>query len=188
MKSQFREIVDVCPVIAAVKDDAGLEKALASECAIIFVLYGDLLSIESIVAKIKAQKKVAMVHLDLITGLGTKEVSVEYLAEKVQADGIISTKPALIKKAREIGLYTVLRLFILDSMSFNNLPKQCELARPDCIEILPGVMPKIISRVKENEKVPLIAGGLISDKEDIYSALNAGARAISTTRCELWDV
>ncbi len=188
MKPHFREIVDACPVIAAVKDDEGLEIALSSDCAIVFVLYGDLMSIDGIVQRIKAQDKVAMVHLDLITGLGTKEVSVEYLAGKVAADGIISTKPALIKKARELGLYTVLRLFILDSMSLANLAKQCEIARPDCVEILPGVMPKVIKRIHEQEKIPMIAGGLIADKEDILAALNAGARAISTTKSELWFV
>ena len=34
--------------------------------------------------------------------------------------------------------------------------------------------------------VPVIAGGLISDKEDIIAALDAGAAAISTTKEELW--
>ena len=31
-----------------------------------------------------------------------------------------------------------------------------------------------------------IAGGLISDKEDIIAALDAGAASISTTKEELW--
>ena len=34
--------------------------------------------------------------------------------------------------------------------------------------------------------VPVIAGGLISDKEDIIAALDAGAASISTTKEELW--
>ena len=33
-----------------------------------------------------------MVHVDLISGLSPKEVSVEYLKEHTEADGIISTK------------------------------------------------------------------------------------------------
>ena len=38
----------------------------------------------------------------------------------------------------------------------------------------------------EKLSVPVIAGGLISDKEDIIAALDAGATAISTTKEELW--
>ena len=56
----------------------------------------------------------------------------------------------------------------------------------DLIEILPGVMPKIIRRLAGSAKKPLIAGGLISDKEDILSALGAGAVAISSTNEGVW--
>ena len=45
-----------------------------------------------------------MVHVDLISGLSPKEISVEYLQEHTEADGIISTKPSLIKKAKELGI------------------------------------------------------------------------------------
>ena len=51
---------------------------------------------------------------------------------------------------------------------------------------MPGVMPKVIRQMTEKLSVPVIAGGLISDKEDIIAALDAGATAISTTKEELW--
>ena len=35
-------------------------------------------------------------------------------------------------------------------------------------------------------RVPVIAGGLISDKEDIIAALDAGAAAISSTNPAIW--
>ena len=53
------------------------------------------------------------------------------------------------------------------------------------IEVLPGVMPKITRRICQNSRVPVIAGGLISDKEDII-ALSAGAVSISTTNQAVW--
>ena len=58
--------------------------------------------------------------------------------------------------------------------------------RPDMIEVLPGVMPKIIRRICRESRVPVIAGGLIADKEDIMAALDAGAVSISTTRQDVW--
>ncbi len=45
MRSAFHDILIDCPVIAAVKDDEGLEKCLESESQIVFILYGDLIRI-----------------------------------------------------------------------------------------------------------------------------------------------
>lgn len=54
------------------------------------------------------------------------------------------------------------------------------------LEILPGIMPRVISEVASILQRPLIAGGLIRDDEDAVAALNAGAMAISTTKASLW--
>ena len=60
--------------------------------------------------------------------------------------------------------------------------------KPTAIEILPGLMPKIIKKINKAVKVPIITGGLIEDKEDIINALGSGAMGISTTKKELWYV
>ncbi len=78
-----------------------------------------------------------------------------------------------------------MRFFVLDSVALVNLNRQCSAVVPDCIEILPGLMPKIIKKMADSEPYPLIAGGLISDREDIESALGAGAVAVSTTNMDL---
>ncbi len=186
-RNRFREQLEDCPIIAAVKDEGGLKKSLQGDSQIIFVLYGDICSIASIVEEIKAAGRIAMVHMDLLGGISGKEVAVDFLHEKAGADGIITTKPALIKRAKELGMYTVLRVFLLDSLAYENLLKQCSLCKPDCIEVLPGVMPKVIGRICKEERTPVIAGGLISDKEDIMAALQAGALAVSTTKSNLWN-
>ena len=46
----------------------------------------------------------------------------------------------------------------------------------------------MIKRIVQHQHIPVIAGGLIDDKEDIMTALKAGATAISTTRQELWFI
>ena len=79
-----------------------------------------------------------------------------------------------------------MRFFVIDSIAFDSIQKQTESVRPDMIEVLPGVMPKIIRRICRESRVPVIAGGLIADKEDIMAALDAGAVSISTTRQDVW--
>lgn len=186
MNVKIRKILENCPVIAAIKDQEGLEECLKTDCEIVFILYGDIMNIAGIVEQVKSVGKLAMVHLDLIAGLGSREVSVDFIHTTTKADGIISTKPALIRRAKELRLYTVMRFFLIDSMAIDTIHRQCEQARPDCIEILPGVMPKVIRRIIQGVREPVIAGGLIVDKEDVMSALDAGAVSISTTNRGLW--
>ncbi len=192
MHREFIEKLEANPVIAAVKDDQGLEHAIETDCEIIFILYGDVCTIGGIVHKIKAVDKIAMVHLDLITGLNnSKEISVDFIKNNTDADGIITTKGNLIGRAKELGLYTVLRYFVLDSMALVNIEKQDRhgITQPDVIEILPGiVLPKIIKRVKSVSKVPVLAGGLISDRDDVMNALNNGVLAVSTTNESVWKL
>lgn len=174
------------PVVAAVKDMAALELALKSECEVVFVLFGDILSIATIVQKIKGASKIAIAHIDLIEGFSNRDVCVEFLAERTLVDGILSTRTSLIQKAHQLGLIAIQRLFLLDSLALDNLKKQSSYSHATAIEILPGLMPRVISEVVSLIQKPVIAGGLIREHEDAVLALKAGAMAISTTKKELW--
>lgn len=189
MDQRLFDLLEANPVIAAVKDLNGLNACCGrEEIKIVFVLFGDICNIDGIVRQIRDSGKVAMVHIDLITGLGGKEIAVDFIKQHTKADGIISTKPMMIKRARELSLYTTLRVFVLDSMALENLEKQMNVARADTIEILPGLMPKVIRQVCRLVKAPVIAGGLISDKEDVVAALAAGAISVSTTNQKVWQM
>lgn len=183
---QILEVIGTNPIITAVKNREGLKTCLETESGLVFILFGDICTIPEIVREVKAAGKIPIVHLDLLGGIGNKEIAVDFMKEQTEAEGIISTRPALLKRAKELGLFTVLRAFILDSMAFTNIQKQIDHIRPDCIEILPGVMPKITKRIVEETEIPVICGGLIADKEDIMGAISAGAVAISSTNQEVW--
>ena len=162
-----KEIMLDCPIIAAVKEDHDLEQALASECQVIFLLYGNILIIE---------------------GLSSREIAVDGLVKLCRPDGIISTRASQIRRARQLGLLTVQRAFILDSMSIESLGSQLEIGRPDFVEILPGIMPRVIREITDKIQVPLIAGGLIKYKNEVLEAIKAGAVAVSTTCRDVWGM
>lgn len=191
MNKEFLDAIEANPIIAAVKDEQGLQNCLGrEELTVIFILYGDIRSIGGIVERIHQAGKIAMAHIDLITGLSSKEVSVDYICKNIHADGIISTKASMINRAKKLGMYTVLRFFLIDSMAIKNienLGNQHEQL-PDVVEVLPGLMPKIFKQICKTSKVPVIAGGLISDKEDVMGALGAGAAAVSTTNQKVWEL
>ena len=192
MNQEFYDAVEANPVIAAVKSDAGLQAAVEmEEIQVIFVLYGDVCTIPEILERIKAAGKKAMVHIDLIAGLSAKEISVEFIARQTRADGIITTKPALVRRAKELGIFAVLRFFVIDSLALKNienLEMQCGTSRPDFIEVLPGVMPKVLGRIAKVSRIPMIAGGLITEKEDVIAALSVGAIAVSSINQDVWKL
>lgn len=189
MNQKFYNAIEKNPIIAAVKDMNGLKKAVALEdIQVIFLLFGDILSLGDIIKTVKRADKIAVVHIDLIVGLGSKDISVDYIKINTEADGIISTKPSMIKRAKELGLYTVIRYFVIDSMALENVKSQANGISPDLIEILPGAMPKVIEKISRHGKIPVIAGGLITDKEDVVAALSAGAIAVSSTNHRVWTL
>ena len=186
MTQEFKDALESSPIIAAIKDDAGLEKCLTSDSQIVFILYGSILNIQDIVKTVKDAGKFALVHIDLINGLYNKEIAVDFIRKNTAADGIISTKSAMISRARELGMFTVMRFFVIDSMAYTNLQRQIQSVHPDVIEILPALMPKVVKRIVSFAHRPVIAGGLVSDKEDVMSVLDAGASCSSSTNESVW--
>ena len=75
---------------------------------------------------------------------------------------------------------------MLDSSSLDNSLKSALELRQDAVEIMPGIIPKIIKKTCEKLHIPVIAGGLIEDKHEVITALEAGATSISTSRIDLW--
>ena len=187
MRHKLIDLLEQSPVLPAVKDEDALPRALRCESRVVFLLGGDLLSIRHWIDLTHKAGKQAAVHLDLVGGLAPREVAVDWLQQQ-GADGIISTRPHLIRRGRELGLLSVLRVFAIDSKAVGNLQKETEMVTPDVIEILPGTLPRVIERLSKKIPVPLIAGGLMTDKSDIVSALQAGALCASTSDEELWEV
>ena len=176
-------------VIAAVKDEDSFRRALTSPCRDVLLQFGSICTLPDQVADLRRAAKRALVHADLIEGLSSKEVVAEYLRNKVQADGLISSKAALLKAAGRLGLITIHRFFLIDSFSFNNLPRQYAASQADYLEIMPGcISPKILGWIREMFKKPLIASGLICEPEEALAALASGVQAISTSSYALWDL
>ena len=187
MEKRLYDALQTNPIIAAVRDDEGLERCLHTDIQTVFVLYGDICNIADIVRRIKEAGTIAIVHADLIGGLAAKEVSVDFLHRSTMADGIISTRVNMIQRAKELQMITILRVFVIDSMAFDSI-RGARALRPDAIDILPGLMPDIIRKVRQETNLPVLTGGLITQKQEVLQALEAGALAISSTAPAVWTM
>lgn len=186
MADRRSALLDSGPVIASVKNEAGLAAALASPCRTLFILYGDITNIEGIISRAKRGGRSVLVNMDMIDGYATHSSAIEHLKRRTAVDGILSSKATLVRAARERGLLAVHRLFMIDSFAYHQFPEQVRASQPDCIEVMPGCVPRVIEWITHDTSVPLIAGGLVCDVRDAVAALRAGAAAVTTSHQLLW--
>ncbi|MGG3562362.1 glycerol-3-phosphate responsive antiterminator [Neobacillus rhizosphaerae] len=155
---------------------------------VVFLMTGTMLQLPEQVYELKKHNHEVFLHCDFIQGLNpnTKE-AIDYIQDVICPDGIISTKGSTIRNANKVGLKTIQRIFVLDTLSLTKSIESCLATKPDAVEIMPGLMPTIISRLVEELPYPIIAGGLIHSKEDAQAALDAGASAVSASNSKIWN-
>ena len=185
---ELREVVnrlECFPIIAAVRDN-NFSAALESPVDILFYLEARLSTIHQKVRRAHEAGKILFIHIDLADGIGKDREGLQYLAA-CGADGIISTRGQIIRMAKELKLVTVQRFFALDSQGMDSMQEMLKNTAPHMMEIMPGVIPKAI-RHFAGGSIPVIAGGLIDQKQEVTTALSNGATAISTGCKELWYI
>lgn len=187
----IREELYENPMIMAIKDGKDLRECLKEEYEdnkIVFVLFGTIETIPTMVEKLKNKGKIVFVHENLIEGLSSSHYSPSFIKKYTEADGIITTRAQNAYEARKIGLLSVFRFFLLDSLSYESVKDSIKNTSSDLLEVLPGIMPKMVTEISRRTSTPLVAGGLIRDKSDVFGALNAGAIAVSSSNYEVWKM
>jgi glycerol uptake operon antiterminator len=172
--------------IAAVQAEEDLDDALKSDVNIIFLLTGSIFNIKELVDRVKDAGKHAFLHMEFIEGIAPDKSGVAYVAKNIAPTGIISTRSNLIRVAKEMDLIAIQRIFLIDRNAVMKGLKVVEQSMPDAVEVMPGVMPRVIQEMTGLTPLPIIAGGLIGTKKEIDDALVAGALAVSVGTKELW--
>lgn len=187
MNSFFKKIENN-PIIAAINELEQLDEALDSPCEIVFLLTGNIFNLKEIANRVKSRGKGLYIDIDSIDGFSKDTWGLEYIVKNIYPDGIITTKENLVRLSKDLGAFTILRLFIVDSISLEKGIQSTTTTRPHALEIFPGIMPKIIKMVYEEMEIPIIASGLIMDKEDVMESLNSNAIAVSSNNKNVWYI
>jgi glycerol uptake operon antiterminator len=187
MKPTIVDMVE-SQVIAAISKPELIPKAIESQCNVGFLLTGNLLNIQEYVDQLKEAGMYVFIHMDFIEGISNDKSGIRYIARKLQPQGIITTKNHLIRVANDEGLITIQRLFLIDQGAVTKGLQVIRSSQPDALEILPGLMPRVIYELTESINLPIIAGGLIKEEQEIMDALRAGALATSVGSPRLWNV
>lgn len=173
-------------VIAATRTAEEFIKSLSSPVDTIFLLNSEILTLKEMIDKAHKAKKKIFIYFDFVEGLGKDKSGMRFL-KLLSPDGIISVKSNIIKIARENGVKTIQRFFVVDSRAIGTAVEMIESAKPDMIELMPGIAYKAIKEFSKRIKIPVIAGGLIESEEEAKNAFSAGAVAVSTGKEDLWS-
>lgn len=174
-------------IIAAVRSNEEFTRALKSKVNTVFMLSTNIEDIKEQVALAHKNGKRLFAHIDLAEGIGKDAYGVKFLKNQ-GVDGVISTRTNLIKLARKEGCFTVQRFFVVDSKSIETTVESALSSKADMIEIMPGILPKVIKNLKTRLPMPIVAGGIIETEKEILEIIESGAEAVSTGKANLWDI
>lgn len=152
----------------------------------LFLLQGSINTLPRIVKKVKSAGGVLFVDVDFISGLQADDEGMLFL-KKQGINGIITTKPRLVKLSRDMNLSVVLRFFAIDSHAVERGTEQIRNYSPDFVEILPGIAAIRVIR-KLNTGAQIIAAGLLDNLEDVQEVFKSGINHISTSSIEIWNL
>lgn len=173
-------------IIASVTRDDQFQVALESDVKRVNLMSGNIMNLQEVIEKLHQRGKLVYVHAEMVKGLGRDASAVQYLADTFKADGIISTKSNMIVAAKNVHLKTIQRIFAIDTNALETGVKMITASSPDEVELMPGLMPRIIEEMKRKITKPLIVGGLIKYKEEIEAAFEAGADYVSMGNTTYW--
>src|SRR5256885_3217180 len=181
------EAFDHVPVAAVIRHAEDLPRALASQVPAIFFVRAPAFHLGPLVWAVQARGKMAFVHIDLIAGLGKDRAGIAFLAREIGVNGIITSHSALVAAAKAERVIAIQRLLLYDDLALPSALAALDHARPDIVEVLPGVIfPLVVNEIRSRLPLPIIVGGFVTEPAHRDAALERGALAVSTSTAGLW--
>lgn len=184
---EFFERLSLHKKIAAIKSPKGLEAAIKYKDRIsaVFLLMGNILTVKNYVELLQKAGLPVFVHVEKIGGLSINNEGLDFIANYVKPLGVVTTKSNVISMAKKRKLLTVQRVFMIDTEVYDHV-LQMNKEELDLIEIMPSQLPHIIQSLSREIEIPLITGGLLTEKEHAQEALACGALAVTTSSTNVW--
>ncbi|MGM0878131.1 MAG: glycerol-3-phosphate responsive antiterminator [Bacillota bacterium] len=77
---------------------------------------------------------------------------------------------------------------MLDTQAFTSGVRNIMETKPDAIEIMPVIMPRVIKDLSEACPYPIISAGLIKSHRGDFRRMEAGSKAVAVGESELWKL
>ncbi|XEC96302.1 glycerol-3-phosphate responsive antiterminator [Paenibacillus tarimensis] len=173
-------------IIASITSAEQIREAVSGSIGRVNLMTGDITTLGQVIEQLHDAGKKVYVHMEMVNGLGRDASAVNYLADVFKVDGIVTTKSNAVSAARQAGIRSIQRIFAIDSGAVETGIRMVHSSKPDEVELMPGLMPRIIREVRRKITQPLIVGGLIRSEDEVREALKSGADFVSVGHPVFW--
>ena len=175
-------------VIPAIYNHKKMKIFLESDIKYGILMNFQLAQLEELVKIMKQHNKKVLIHSELIKGLSSDEYGAIYLIQVLKVDGIISSKPKVIEVCRKRDVIGIYRFFLKDTISYEQSIEIAQRLKPSFVEILPAACYEIIPDIKKQLNCEVFVGGLIKNEQQVEKCLEFGAKAVTTSDINLWNI
>ena len=110
-KKGILQLIEENPIILGINKESDLKLAAKAESQVVFTLFGSISNIGDTIHNLKKMKQLVFVNIDMVDGFSPRNSVVDFL-KTMELDGIISSKPTILRYAKEQGIFTIHRFFI----------------------------------------------------------------------------
>ena len=181
MRSKIIPVIEQKAQLSRVFDIPSARAVLLRHC--------NLFELTGFLERARQRQIPTYVSIDHIDGIHADSAGIRYLSERMSITGIISTHPRVLAIAKDYGLETIQRMYVLDSTGLDAALEALDTSIIDMLDISPAlVIPHVIPRLLAPLPLPFLASGLVLEAEHIRSVLRNGASGIFVSRDDLWSV
>lgn len=185
--NRLREALEKSVVVASVVGREPVPAFQASQSQIAVVASIELKDMADVVAEMRGSGKFFFLNIDSCRGLAQDKGALEYL-RSLQVPGIVSTRTALVERAKGLGQVTMQKVFVTDRSNLPRSVNSTAMSKPDLLQLMPWpVVPRIEKDIRA-ELSPFVAAGFVQRRTDVSLALALGAKAAATSDRDLWNV
>lgn len=175
---------DIIPSVKKVRD---LPYALSCPGKYILVSGFDISDLKEHIARIHASHKIAIVNPNLVGGLSPDATGLRLLRQHFEVDAIVSSSLQQLQIARREGMLCIQRLFLVDSHGWDTALVALRNSKVDAVEILPGHMAIKFAASLKTKGVPMLTGGFVKTKKEVWDVYSAGYSGVTTSQRDLWN-
>ena len=175
-----------CKMIPLVESRTQLVRILDTRTInAIFLRHCNLFDLASPLEQVQKRNIAVYVSIDHIDGIHADSAGLQYLAQTMHIQGIVSSHPRTLALGKQLGLETIQRIFALDSTGMEAALESVDMTSVDILDISPAlVVPHVASKIQGLH--PFIASGLIQTMQQMHTVVRAGAIGVVVARDELW--
>ncbi len=96
-------------------------------------------NLKSLIDRVHQAGKRASVNVELIGGFNLDRNGAQFLKQMFHADVVMVSNPLLVKSLKKLGLYTILRVILIDSLSLENSARIISETSCDAVELRPAI-------------------------------------------------